>query len=82
MKIIDNEGNRMHPRHEYEVVDRWPREGYEVWNIGRHNFEHEGYIPLAQVNANYTINPITLKALHVGTRTFAWRFFVKLGITV
>lgn len=51
---------------EFEIVNEWPRGGYVVWNIGRHNFEHEGYIPLAQVNADYTINPVTLKALYVG----------------
>lgn len=53
-------------RYVYKVVDKWPSGGYQVWNIGRHNFEYEGYIPLAQVDANYRINPATLKALYVG----------------
>ncbi len=50
----------------FEVVTEWPRSGYKVWNIGRHNFKHEGYIPLAQVDVDYRINPATLKALYVG----------------
>lgn len=53
--------------HVFEVVTKWPQSSrYKVWNIGRHNFEHEGYIPLAEVYPDYTINPKTLKALHVG----------------
>lgn len=50
----------------FEVVNKWPRGGYKVWNIGRHNFEHEGYIPLAQVDGRYYVNQKTLKALYVG----------------
>lgn len=30
----------------FEVVDEFP-EGYIVWNIGRHNFQHPCLIPLA-----------------------------------
>lgn len=36
---------------EFEIVDTFPP-GYVVWNIGRHNFPHEGYIPLAKPDPN------------------------------
>lgn len=35
------------PVHSYEVVEEWPR-GYFVWMIGRRNFPHPGYLPLAK----------------------------------
>lgn len=49
----------------FEVVDEWP-EGYVVWNIGRSNFPHEGYLPLCRVNADHIVDLDTLKALNVG----------------
>lgn len=49
----------------FEVVDEWPV-GYVVWNIGRANFQHEGYLPLCRVNADYMVDLATLKALNVG----------------
>lgn len=67
-------------RHEFEIVTEWPKGGYVVWNIGRHNFEHEGYIPLAQVNANYTVNPITLKALYVGDEDLCLAVLHEAGL--
>lgn len=64
-KIIDV-GLYGRPTHEFDVVDEWPVGGYVVWNIGRRNFPHPGYLPLAQVKADYHIVPETLKALYVG----------------
>lgn len=62
MKLIDKNAT-----HEFEVVNEWPFGGYEVWNIGRNNFPHPGYIPLCQEGpVKYHINPYTLKALFVG----------------
>ena len=49
----------------YEVVDTWPA-GCVVWNIGRENFRHEGYLPLAYVSADYQVDMSRLKAYHVG----------------
>lgn len=48
----------------YEIVDDYPA-GYVVWNIGRHNFQHECYVPLAKPLANYRIDPTSLKAIKV-----------------
>lgn len=52
----------------FEVVEEWPRGGYNVWNIGRGNFQHEGYIPLAQPTPEnrFFVRLDTLKALYVG----------------
>ena len=62
-KIIDVKFGRTD---EFEVVNEWPVGGYVVWNIGRHNFPHPGYLPLTQVKADHHIVPETLKAFYVG----------------
>ncbi len=64
----------------FEVVTEWPRGGYVVWNIGRHNFEHEGYIPLAQVDGRCYINPQTLKALYVGDEALCLAVLHEAGL--
>lgn len=65
----------------FEVVTRWPSSSrYKVWNIGRHNFEHEGYIPLAEVYPDYTINPRTLKALYVGDEALCLAVLHEAGL--
>ena len=51
-------------RHTFETVNELPA-GYIVWNIGRHNFQFEGYIPLCQNTEGYNVNTETLKALKV-----------------
>lgn len=53
----------------FEVVDKWPSGDYTVWNIGRHNFQYEGFLPLCQTDGNYHIIPNQLKALNVGDET-------------
>lgn len=37
---------------------------HKIWNIGRHNFPLEGYIPMARVTG-YSIHPETLLAVPV-----------------
>lgn len=37
---------------EYELVDEFPT-GYIVWNIGRQNFKHEGFIPLVKPDPHF-----------------------------
>jgi hypothetical protein len=53
----------------FEVVDEFPS-NYVVWNIGRQNFPHKGYIPLAEIDSSfddlYHIKTETLKTLFVG----------------
>lgn len=50
----------------FDVVDSWPL-GYFVWNIGRENFPHEGYLPLAKYSSEpYRIRLDSLKAIYVG----------------
>lgn len=48
----------------FEVVDEFPA-GYIVWNIGRRNFQHPGFVPLAKPDPNhpYHILLTDLKAL-------------------
>jgi hypothetical protein len=70
-KIIDG-------RDVFEVVNEWPFGGYVVWNIGRHNFKHEGYLPLAQVDG-YHVRPWTLKALYVGDEALCLRVLKEAG---
>lgn len=50
----------------FEVVDEWPN-GYVVWNIGRNNFPHVGYLPLCRTKADYMVDLSSLKALKVGS---------------
>ena len=59
----------MHNTHTFEVVEEFPA-GYVVWNIGRHNFGFEGFLPLAKPVAGRfdfqrLIDPKTLKAIKV-----------------
>ena len=61
----------------YEVVDEFPT-NYVVWNIGRKNFQHECYLPLAERKSNdpdsweyWTIKRNTLKALKVESEELA-----------
>lgn len=61
-KIIDVHYGRTD---EFDVVYEFP-ETHVVWNIGRRNFPHPGYIPLARVDATYHVVPGSLKALYVG----------------
>lgn len=64
MKFIDKIPG--FPTHEFEVVNEWPT-GYFIWNIGRQNFPHEGYLPLAtETELKYHVNTRKLKALNVG----------------
>jgi len=48
----------------FEIVDEFPQ-GYVVWNIGRANFPHPGYIPVARPDycIPYRINRKYLKAV-------------------
>ena len=48
----------------FEIVTEFPR-NYVLWNIGRRNFPHPGFIPLAEPTkeCNYYIKLNTLKAL-------------------
>lgn len=62
--------------HTFEIVDEFP-ESAEVWNIGRHNFQYEQYIPLAFIDNswddNYHIDPERLKAIKVRSEEIALR---------
>lgn len=54
----------------FEKTNEFP-DDYEIWAIGRRNFEHKGYVPLCEVDENYNIKRDTLKALKVKDETFA-----------
>ena len=49
----------------FEERTEWPQ-GMTVWNIGRHNFKHEGWLPLCYADANYHVDLNRLVALYVG----------------
>lgn len=62
MKIIDEKFGR---KDVFEIVEEYP-EGYIVWPIGRHNFQHPGYLPLAKiVGDGFHIDRNSLKAIRV-----------------
>ena len=48
-------------KHVFEVVKEIP-EKYHVWNIGRQNFNFEGYIPLCLSDKSFNVDVSTLKA--------------------
>lgn len=56
----------------YDIVDQFP-EGYIVWNIGRQNFNHPEYIPLALPDPEQEFHVLTkgLKALKVESEELA-----------
>ena len=62
----------------YKVVDTWPA-GCVVWNIGRENFRHEGYLPLAYVSADYQVDMSRLKAYHVGDEALCLKVLAAAG---
>ena len=62
----------------FEVVDAWPA-GCVVWNIGRENFRHEGYLPLAYVSADYRVDMSRLQAYHVGDEALCLKVLAAAG---
>lgn len=75
-KIIDVKRYRTD---EFDVVDEFPN-GYVVWNIGRSNFQHPGYIPLARADANYHVDLGSLKALYVGDENLCLSILREAGL--
>lgn len=76
MTIIDESYWRRIDR--FEVVDAWPA-GCVVWNIGRENFRHEGYLPLAYVSADCRVDMSRLKAYHVGDEALCLKVLAAAG---
>lgn len=54
----------------FEIVNEFP-EGYQIWHIGRENFPHEGYLPLAVVDGNYHVDLSTLRCIKVESESLA-----------
>ena len=54
----------------FEIVDTFP-DGYIVWPIGRDNFPHVGYIPLAKPAGKFSVSTDGLKALKVESEEVA-----------
>lgn len=74
-KLID--GNNV-----FETTNEFP-DGYEIWAIGRRNFEHKGYVPLCEVDGNNNVKRDTLKALKVKDEVLALSLLyeaVKRGV--
>ena len=61
-------------RHEFEIVESFP-DGAFVWNIGRHNFPHECYVPLAFLDTSFPdlchVDVKRLKAIKVESEEIA-----------
>ena len=61
-------------RHEFESVESFP-DGAFVWNIGRHNFPHECYVPLAFLDTSFPdlchVDVKRLKAIKVESEEIA-----------
>ena len=59
---------------EFEIVESFP-EGAFVWNIGRQNFKHECYLPLAFLDTSYPdlyhVDVKRLKAIKVESEEIA-----------
>ena len=59
---------------EFEIVESFP-EGAFVWNIGRQNFKHECYLPLAFLDTSYDdpyhVDVRRLKAIKVESEEIA-----------
>lgn len=75
-KLID--GNYV-----FETTNEFP-DGYEIWAIGRRNFEHKGYVPLCEVDENNNVKRDTLKALKVKDEVLALSLLyeaVKRGVS-
>ena len=61
----------------FEKTNEFP-DGYEIWAIGRRNFEHKGYVPLCEVDENYNVKRDTLKALKVKEmKHLLWLYSMK-----
>ena len=59
---------------EFEIVESFP-DGAFVWNIGRHNFPHECYVPLAFLDTSFPdlchVDVKRLKAIKVESEEIA-----------
>lgn len=62
----------------YTVCDEFP-EGYIVWNIGRRNFPHPTFIPLAIPTDEFHISLNGLKALKVESEEVALHILKAAG---
>ena len=69
-------------RHEFEIVESFP-DGAFVWNIGRQNFKHECYIPLAFLDTTYPdpyhVDVKRLKAIKVKSEKIALNIMEMAG---
>lgn len=66
----------------FEKTNEFP-DGYEIWAIGRRNFEHKGYVPLCEVDESRYVKRDTLKALKVKDEALALTLLseaVKRGV--
>ena len=61
-------------RHEFEIIESFPDDAF-VWNIGRHNFPHESYVPLAFLDTSFSdlchVDVKRLKAIKVESEEIA-----------
>ena len=62
------------------ICDTWPA-GYVVWNIGRHNFPFEGYLPLCVCDNNYHVFINSLCCIKVESEELAIEVLCEAGRT-
>lgn len=75
-KFVDDNG--WGTVHTFEIVSEFPHD-YTIWNIGRRNFPHEGYIPLCVADENCYVDLGTLKALKVANEDLALALLKEAG---
>ena len=67
---------------EFEIVESFP-EGAFVWNIGRENFKHECYLPLAFLDTSFSdlfhVDVKRLKAIKVKSEKIALNIIEMAG---
>ena len=69
-------------RHEFEIIESFPDNAF-VWNIGRHNFPHECYVPLAFLDTSFSdlchVDVKRLKAIKVKSEKIALNIIEMAG---
>lgn len=62
----------------FNVVNEFPK-GYQVWNIGRQNFNHECFLPLCVADSDCHADLDSLKATRVESEELALYILKQAG---
>ena len=75
-KFVDNHHGQ---EYEFEIVENWPAGDYQVWNVGRKNFQHRGFLPLVQTDGYFHVVLNTMKALRIGDEKLCLKIMKYAG---